>query len=248
MRDSGYDVAPGNVTMVGRTASGWLTIALIAATLACGCDTSGDSATTTSPGAQPTPGSGTVEAVDRETMKVDEERAVRAVDTYWRRQFTERFGQPYQSPRVVGSYVGNNGPPCGGEPAVPFNAVYCHPGDYVAWDDELMNAGYSQIGDAWIYLIIAHEWGHAIQARLGSDQVAVDAELQADCLAGAALQGAAEDGLIGIEPGDTEEIARTLAAVADDYPWTDVGDHGNAEQRTEAFNTGVSGGVDACIS
>ena len=71
-------------------------------------------------------------------------------------------------------------------------------------------------------------------------------ELQADCLAGAALQGAAADGLISVEPGDSEEIAKTLAAVADDYPWTKESDHGNAEQRTSAFNTGVSGGVPAC--
>jgi predicted metalloprotease len=180
-------------------------------------------------------------------MKDDEQAAVTAVDTFWRRHFTEQFGQAYQSPRVAGAYIGTNGPPCGGEPAsVPFNAVYCRPGDFVAWDDNLMAAGYSQIGDAWIYLIIAHEWGHAIQARLRSDRVSVAAELQADCLAGAALQGAADDGLIRVEPGDSEEIARTLAAVADDYPWTDESDHGNAEQRTSAFNSGVAGGVAAC--
>jgi hypothetical protein len=188
--------------------------------------------------------------VDRAAMKTDEQAAVSAVDAFWRRYFAEQPGQPqYRGPRVAGSYVGTNGPPCGGEPeSVPFNAVYCRPGDFVAWDDNLMAAGYQQIGDAWVYLIIAHEWGHAIQARLRADRVSVAAELQADCLAGAALQGAADDGLIEIEPGDSEEIARTLAAVADDYPWTDVSDHGNAEQRTAAFNAGVEGGVPACLT
>jgi hypothetical protein len=221
--------------------------------VAAGCDTTSSappdgSAAEPTRATQPTPADRTVPAVDRDAMQEDEETAVKAVDSFWHRHFTQEFGRPYQSPRVAGSYTGTNGPPCGGEPeSVPFNAVYCRPGDFVAWDDDLMAAGYSQIGDAWVYLIIAHEWGHAIQARLSSDRVSVAAELQADCLAGATLKGAADDGVIEIEPGDSEEIAKTLAAVADDYPWTNEGDHGSAEERTSAFNTGVEGGVSACI-
>ncbi|MEV0799492.1 neutral zinc metallopeptidase [Kribbella sp. NPDC050281] len=219
------------------------TVAVLA--VACGGTTSAPPAgtTTATPEAATT---GTSAPVDRAAMRVDEETAVKAVDTYWRTHFSEHFDGQYKSPRVEGSYVGANGPSCGGEPSVPFNAFYCAPGDFLAWDEQLMEAGYSQIGDAWIYLIIAHEWGHAIQARLNRDQVSVQAELQADCLAGAALQGAAKDGLIEIEPGDSEELAQTLAAVADDYPWTNESDHGNAQERTSAFNTGVQGGVQAC--
>ncbi|TCO33411.1 hypothetical protein EV652_103412 [Kribbella steppae] len=235
--------------MAMRTALGWLTIVLTAtACTTTATDPPGGSTAEPSRTTQPAQTGGTVGAVDREAMKDDERTAVSAVDTFWRRYTTEQFGQPYQPPRVAGAYTGTNGPPCGGEPeSVPFNAVYCRPGDFVAWDENLMAAGYSQIGDAWIYLIIAHEWGHAIQARLRSDRVSVAAELQADCLAGAALQGAADDGLIAVEPGDSEEIAKTLAAVADDYPWTNESDHGNAEQRISAFDTGVAGGVEACI-
>jgi predicted metalloprotease len=179
-------------------------------------------------------------------MQQDEQFAVQAVDTFWQRHFQEHFGSPYRSPRVVGGYNGNGGPACAGEPAAPFNAFYCLPQDFIAWDDQLMSAGYRQIGDAWVYLIIAHEWAHAIQARLDRDRVSVAAELQADCLAGATLQGAARDGLLTIEPGDAEEMLNTLQAVADDYPWTNQSDHGNARQRIDAFNTGVRGGVPAC--
>lgn len=186
-------------------------------------------------------------AVDRSAMATDERTAVDAVSRFWSTRFPRAFNRPYRAPRVAGGYTGTNGPRCGGEPSVAFNAYYCRPGDFLAWDDDLMAAGYTQIGDAWVYLIIAHEWGHAIQARLNAELVSVAAELQADCLAGAALQGAAQDGVIAIEPGDSQELAQTLAAVADDYPWTDVSDHGNAEQRTGAFNTGVSGGIEACI-
>ena len=215
-------------------------VVAMVALAAVGCDASAE--------APPDTAAGQVDVIPQETMQNDEQTAVSAVDAFWRSRFSELTGQPYESPRVAGPYTGSNGPSCAGQPSVPYNAFYCYPGDFIAWDDNLMASGYSQIGDAWIYLIIAHEWGHAIQARLDADRVSVQAELQADCLAGAALQGAADDGLIVFEPGDSEEIAKTLAAVADDYPWTDQGDHGNAEERTAAFNAGTSGGVQACIS
>jgi uncharacterized protein len=187
-----------------------------------------------------------IDTVDAEAMRVDEKSAIDATDAFWRSRFPQLFGREYTPPRVEGGYIGEDGPPCAGQPSVPFNAVYCPAGDFLAWDENLMAAGYQQIGDAWVYLIIAHEWGHAIQARLDRSLVSVSAELQADCLAGATLQGAAQDGILRIEQGDAEEIQQTLAAVADDYPWTKETDHGNAAQRITSFNQGVSGGVPAC--
>jgi len=187
-----------------------------------------------------------VDRVDREDLATDERGAVAATDGFWRRTFPEEFRRSYRPPEVKGGYLGDDGPSCAGEPSAPFNAFYCPAEDFLAWDENLMAAGYERIGDAWVYLIIAHEWGHAIQARLERDRVSVAAELQADCLAGAALFGAARLGLVTLERGDTEELAQTLAAVADDYPWTNQRDHGNAQQRIGAFNTGADGGVSAC--
>jgi uncharacterized protein len=183
---------------------------------------------------------------DSDTRAGDERTAVRVVDEFWRRWFADR-GVRYVAPKVLGGYVGRNGPSCAGEPSVPGNAYYCPSGNFLAWDENLMRAGYSQIGDAWVYLVIAHEWGHAVQAQLPNRLVSQAVELQADCLAGAALQGAADEGLVRIEPGDDREIAQTLRAVADDYPWTDESSHGDAEQRISAFRSGVSGGVDSCL-
>jgi predicted metalloprotease len=177
----------------------------------------------------------------------DEQTAVREVNGFWERHFTELTGRDYDPPRVAGPYTGNSGPRCAGQPSVPGNAYYCPAGDFLAWDENLMRAGYDRIGDAWVYLIIAHEWGHAIQARLRRGQVSVAAELQADCLAGAALQGAVDDGRLTLEAGDTEEISQTLVVVSDAFPWTDESSHGNARQRTSAFSAGASGGVPACI-
>jgi uncharacterized protein len=190
--------------------------------------------------------SAAVPAQGPEARSDDERAAVTAVDQFWKNYFA-RTGQQYAPPKVFGGYRGTNGPACGGEPSVPGNALYCVPGDFLAWDEDLMAAGYRQIGDAWVYLIIAHEWGHAIQARIRQSQVSVAAELQADCLAGAALQGAADEGLLTVERGDSREITRALTAVADDFPWTDETSHGDAQQRTGAFNKGAGGGVGACV-
>jgi uncharacterized protein len=175
-----------------------------------------------------------------------ERSAVSVVNEFWRRTFAES-GERYSPPRVVGDYAGKAGPRCGGRPAVADNAFYCRRGDFLAWDKNLMASGYREIGDGWVYLVVAHEWGHAVQARLDRSQVSVAAELQADCLAGASLQGAADKGLVDIEPGDSDEITRGLTVAADDSPWTDASSHGDASQRVSAFSDGVHGGVAACL-
>jgi predicted metalloprotease len=105
----------------------------------------------------------------------------------------------------------------------------------------------AQFGDAWVYLVIAHEWGHAIQYRLNASLQSKAAELQADCFAGAALYGAAADGTLLFEEGDEKEITLGLTAIADETPWTDQGDHGNAFERVQSFAAGRSGGVPACL-
>jgi uncharacterized protein len=220
---------------------------LAAALLLSGCAISvgtGDSGSSGSggSGADGSP----VDSVNRDDLDGDERGAVGATDAFWRQAFPEDFRQSYRSPQVKGAYLGEDGPTCGGQPSVAFNAFYCPSQDFLAWDENLMAAGYRQIGDAWVYLIIAHEWGHAIQARLRADQVSVAAELQADCFAGATLFGAADRGLLQFERGDIQELQQTLVAVADDFPWTKESDHGDARQRINAFNQGSDGGPTSC--
>jgi uncharacterized protein len=187
-----------------------------------------------------------LDSVNRNDLDGDERDAADATNAFWRQVFPEDFRQSYTPPQVRGGYVGEDGPSCGGQPSVRFNAFYCPSQDFLAWDENLMAAGYRQIGDAWVYLIIAHEWGHAIQARLRADQVSVAAELQADCFAGATLFGAADRGLLTFERGDIQELRQTLVAVADDFPWTKESDHGDARQRIDAFNQGAQGDPTSC--
>ena len=219
-------------------------LALLATALLGSCAIAVDSGGSGGDGASNSP----IDSVNRADLDDDERGAVDATNAYWRETLPEDFRQSYRPPRVLGGYVGEDGSSCGGQPSVPFNAFYCPSQDFLAWDENLMAAGSERIGDAWVYLIIAHEWGHAIQARLRADQVSVAAELQADCFAGATLFGAAERGLLQFERGDTQELQETLAAVADDYPWTKESDHGDARQRISAFNRGAEGGARACLA
>ncbi|MFI6516476.1 neutral zinc metallopeptidase [Spirillospora sp. NPDC050679] len=190
-------------------------------------------------------GGGFDEAGFREDLRTAEN----VVDGYWAKHWPRLFTGEYRPPRVVGLYEGGDpagSPSCGGKPLERDNAVYCPAGDFVAWDEHLMRAGYAR-GDAWVYLVIAHEWGHAVQNRLRRELVSPAAELQADCLAGGALYGAAADGALRFEAGDEQEIVDSFRVIGDDVPWTRPGDHGSAAERLRNFARGGQGGVRACF-
>ena len=183
-----------------------------------------------------------------DAMQEDIDAAVQGVDQFWTNHWPEFFTLDYTSPQVLGLYDGTSAdvPTCDGEPLEAGNALYCLPEDYLAWDVGLMREGYST-GDAYVYFVVAHEWGHAIQNRLRVELQEISTELQADCLAGAELQGAADDETIAFEQGDVDELVNAINSVSDHLPWTNAGDHGDANQRSNAFVRGVDGGVNACL-
>lgn len=183
-----------------------------------------------------------------DAMQEDIDAAVAGVDRFWKNHWSDYFTESYSSPHILGLYDGRSAdvPTCNGEPLVADNAIYCPPEDYLAWDVGLMRAGYAT-GDAYVYFVVAHEWGHAIQSRLDVGLQDVATELQADCLAGAELHGAANDDEIYFEQGDAEELSNAIYSVSDNLPWTNPGDHGNADERSSAFVQGWDGGVHACL-
>jgi predicted metalloprotease len=179
-------------------------------------------------------------------MDEDVNGAVDVVDTYWEQHWSETFEDSYEAPQVYGFYNGTSGPACGAQPSEPDNAYYCPEGDYVAWDTEFMAQGY-ETGDTFVVVIVAHEWAHAIQNRLDPSLVSEARELQADCFAGAVLEGASEDGTFTVETGDTQEILVAFDELGDDQPWVDSTSHGTPQQRLDAFEQGVDNGVAGCL-
>ena len=150
---------------------------------------------------------------------------------------------------------------------------YC-PGDYKVYVDlrffNDLAQRFGAPGDFAQAYVIAHEVGHHVQNLLGvfedgqrrrqqgadPNQVSVEQELQADCLAGVWGHFAQRrPGLL--EPGDLEEGLAAAAAIGDDRiqrqtqgrvtpeSWT----HGSSAQRVEAFRRGLeSGTLGACGS
>ncbi|MEV4639527.1 neutral zinc metallopeptidase [Actinoplanes sp. NPDC049548] len=145
-------------------------------------------------------------------------------------------------------------PPCGGEAAgYQPNAFYCPAGDFIAWDAEtLIPQLESEYGPLLVGVVIAHEYGHAVQSRLRlTEQPTVVLEQQADCFAGAwtadVLEGRST-AFTGVTP---EQLDNTVAGVLQlrDQPGTSARNpqaHGNAFDRIRALQDGVQKGVKVC--
>jgi len=177
-----------------------------------------------------------------------------ALDTYWSIVYPEVFGGAWSPVSRLIPYLPSSGslPACGGFTADPSfyegNAFYCPPDDYVAWDDETLFPGlYTEIGDFAVGLVLATQWGHAVQARAGLATEGVEAQLQADCLSGTWTAGLTVDGNpmeLYLSAGDLEEgIAGflTLSATPGEQ-----GTGAGAFERFQAFKDGFFGGTDAC--
>ncbi|HEV7375948.1 MAG TPA: neutral zinc metallopeptidase [Pyrinomonadaceae bacterium] len=137
--------------------------------------------------------------------------------------------------------------PCG--VAVMNNAFYCAAANTIYYDYNFINNMYSNVGDYAAVSIIAHEWGHLVQAQLGVGQgLSIQMELQADCLAGAYTQYAkiARE----LEEGDMEEAGVGLFNAGDPrgMPWFAAQAHGKPMDRISAFLDGYKGGVRVCFS
>ena len=129
----------------------------------------------------------------------DDIRSAESVtDQFWTEHWSDYFTGTYRSPAIYGLYDGRDPastPVCrtaqGSVRFGPDNAAYCPDvsGPFIAYDASFMARAFRE-GDSFLYLVVAHEWGHAIADQLNQSLQAQAAELQADCLAGAALYGA----------------------------------------------------------
>ncbi|MEV4537656.1 neutral zinc metallopeptidase [Asanoa sp. NPDC049518] len=220
-----------------------LVVAVVAA--ACGLGTGGDP-TADPPAATGSPGEdGTMTAAE---FKSDIEGAASSAEGYWNARFQDS-GERFRPVRQIVSYTRDGEVDCGGEPVPRNNAVYCPAGDFIAYDVNFAVAAFQQVGDAFLYYLLGHEYAHAIQARLGIEhRLTIDHELQADCMAGAYLGDSVRNKDLTIDKGDLDEFQDGLLAVGDDpsVPWFAPGAHGTAEQRTESFFLGYEKSLSAC--
>ncbi|MFV2101493.1 neutral zinc metallopeptidase [Micromonospora sp. LOL_024] len=232
----------------GRLAG--LTVALVAAA-ACMVEPVGQPAEPTerrqpaSPGAEVTRADGTDTV---EEFRQDMADAQRLAEQYWAGQF-RASGQSLRPIRQVVTYQRDGEVTCGGQEVPRNNAVYCTVSDFIAYDINWSFGAFRQIGDAFVFYLLAHEYAHGIQTRLGIRYTfTIQQELQADCMAGAFLGDSVRAGTLTLEDGDLAEFNEGLLAVGDDpgQPWFAEGSHGTPEQRSEHFFRGYERSLSAC--
>ena len=124
--------------------------------------------------------------------------AVADLERYWGRQLPAVYGSaftPIKAYYSVDTKAGRRSPSVCGD--VTGNAYYCYEDGAIAWDSTgLLTDMRSAYGDIAPQVIMAHEFGHAVQHRFGYRGKPVVQELQADCFAGAWLHHAIDDKVV----------------------------------------------------
>ena len=191
----------------------------------------------------------------RETLK----DAIADIQAYWTDEFPKLYGRRYQpvpEERIIAARPGVKLPKCQGSTLTyddaRDNAFYCYRSNFIAYDDvglfPRMNRDFGRMSVA---LVLAHEWGHAIQDRAGdAGRETILKELQADCFAGAWLarvaHGDAEK--IKLEGGNLDSALAAMLSFRDPVGSAaqDEGAHGSGFDRVGSFQDGFDGGAKVC--
>lgn len=184
-------------------------------------------------------------------------KSLRDVERFWAARYPPiADGAKFQP--VQGGYhpyTENDPPPaCGGEPVeYQPNAFYCPTEDFIAWDAQnLIPQLQETYGALLVGVVMAHEYGHAIQTRLGrTRQPTVVLEQQADCFAGAWLAEVQAGRSEAFQKASESQLENTVAGVLmlRDQPGTSAlaeGAHGNAFDRIRALQEGMEQGTGQC--
>ena len=200
----------------------------------------------------------------------DDDRLAAAVlhdlETWWGGEFPQLAGgarfTPLKGYFSVDSSRDGPGPPCTDSASdVEGNAFYCPRADIIAYDRAaLLPVLRQKFGDSAVIVVIAHEFGHAVQQRLeassrnaagrGSGAPTILSEGQADCYAGTFLRAVRDGATPDLRTGEKGIDAAMSALITFRDPvGTDAADdraHGNAFDRVASFQTGFDGGAPAC--
>lgn len=182
--------------------------------------------------------------VTQQDVDIAVQRATHAaalLNDFWARKF-QQLGYSYLPPQLIIDYS-----KAAYADGVNARFVAFSPVILASWMREVGNL-YEMDGDTIIYIVLAHEWGHIAQTKLGVRYQAYGYfELHADQLAGAFLQDCKSRGIL--EYGDLEE-ARTLMYryLGDSLPIYEEGAHGTGRERLANFDYGFQYGANIRLS
>ncbi|BBZ76914.1 peptidase [Mycolicibacterium anyangense] len=196
--------------------------------------------------------------------KVDEiaAQSVSDLETFWQSSYGDTFKGEFTPVKELISWNSDDydGTFCDESTAGLVNAAFCEDDDTIGWDRGVLMPSLRQAnGDMAITMVLAHEYGHAIQklAKLNKKGTpTLVAEQQADCLAGVYMRWVAEGNSPRFTLSTGDGLNNLLAAMIsfrdpllsqDDY--YDTGDeHGSAFERISAFQFGFTDGASSCAA
>ena len=186
------------------------------------------------------------------------------LDTWWTDAYPLVYGDPFVplQGKVYAAYPERTDelPGCGEprtryEDVQQFVAFYCGQGDFIVYDDGRSGLLYdlaTRFGAGTIGIVLAHEYGHAVQQRSGvlsRNLPTVAGEQQADCFAGAwAGRAARGEGGIAFTDDDVRAGLIAMLEVRDPVGLDQLtpGGHGSGFDRVGAFQEGFTDGPARC--
>lgn len=170
------------------------------------------------------------------------------INEYWTAVF-EEVNEDYEEPEVELTSRAEIETRCGTIPS-DVGPFYCPPDHKIYMPEWFMEYELENVGDFAVVVILAHEWGHAIQSQWDDarTELSILTELQADCFAGAYTAHAAfESENVTLSEGDLQEGVVALYFAGDlNSDWFDESAHGDSQQRLTLFLTGFQDGYSAC--
>ncbi|MDX2381512.1 MAG: neutral zinc metallopeptidase [Acidimicrobiia bacterium] len=189
------------------------------------------------------------------------------IEAWWTDEFPAVYGSTFQplKGRIIAAYPGraDDIPGCGAPRTTyaevrEYAAFYCGVGDFMVYDDGdggLLSVLAERFGAAAIAIVLAHEYGHAIQLRidaLDTGLSTITTEQQADCFAGAWSARAASGRSANIRFTDDDLRAGLISMLEVRDPvgldQLSEGGHGSGFDRVGAFQVGFFGGAARCES
>lgn len=210
----------------------------------------------------PKPESREVTGTDGGEVDILAGQSVSDLEEFWKFAYPDTFDGELKPVNELISWDSNdyNGTFCDETTEGLVNAGFCERDSTIGWDRTvLMPALRNAYGDMAITMVLAHEYGHAIQKGAGINPKGVPtlvAEQQADCFAGVYMRWVAEGKSPRFTLSTGEGLNNLLAAmisfrdpVLSENDGYSVGDeHGSAFERISAFQFGFTDGTAACAA
>jgi predicted metalloprotease len=192
--------------------------------------------------------------------------ALADLNTFWSQAYPTFFGEDFtplengyfsvDSHAIDDSAYPDTGIGCAGSPTKPEgvagNAYYDPACDLIVYDRALLEELSTDYGRFLGPVVMAHEFGHAMQGRFGfaPNGRSIQDETQADCLAGAWTRWVRDGNAqhVSLRTPELDQVIRGFLLLRDDVG-SDPDDsqaHGSYFDRVSAFYEGFDGGVGPC--